>query len=213
MVEWYRVGDGMQDGIQLLSDLADHMLAVGAADRLSYRQAFLTYVGLDLLSASVDQLAEAARHRVASVPDGLGVADRDAWLALLLVECVQPHLGQDRPVILYDYPASQAALARVRDEAAPVAERFELFVRGVELANGYHELLDPDVLRSRNATANRQRTADGKYALPEDSRLLAAMRRGLPACAGVALGFDRLVMLAAGVTDIAQVIAFPVERA
>ena len=104
-------------------------------------------------------------------------------------------------------------MARVRDEDPPVAERFELFVRGVELANGYHELLDPDVLRQRNSAANRQRTADGKYPLPEDSRLLAAMQRGLPPCAGVALGFDRLVMLAAGATDIAQVIAFPVERA
>ena len=213
MVEWYRVGDGMQEGIQLLADLADHVLGLGAADRLSYRQAFLAYAGVDPLAVAAGQLAEVARQRVASVPDGLGSADRDAWLDLLLVECVQPHLGQDRPTILYDYPASQAALALVRDEEPPVAERFELFVRGIELANGYHELLDADVLLARNTAANRLRTADGKYALPEDSRLLAAMRRGLPPCAGVALGFDRLVMLAAGATDIAQVIAFPEERA
>ena len=171
------------------------------------------HVDLDPLEASGDQLAETARRLGVAVPEGLGTDDRDAWRDLLLTECVQPHLGQGRPTILYDYPASQAALARVRDEDPPVAERFELFVRGVELANGYHELLDPNVLRSRNAAANRQRTADGKYGLPEDSRLLAAMRRGLPPCAGVALGFDRLVMLAAGATDIAQVIAFPVETA
>jgi lysyl-tRNA synthetase class 2 len=83
----------------------------------------------------------------------------------------------------------------------------------VELANGYHELLDADVLRARNARSNQLRTADGKYALPENSRLLTAMQRGLPPCAGVALGFDRLVMLAAGASDIGQVLAFPVERA
>ena len=168
---------------------------------------------MDPLTAPVDRLADVARHRGVSVPEGLETHDRDAWLDLLLVECVQPHLGQSRPAIVYDYPASQAALARVRDDEPPVAERFELFVRGVELANGYHELLEPDVLRTRNVLANQRRAADGKYTLPEDSRLLAAMEHGLPPCAGVALGFDRLVMLAAAATDIAQVIAFPVERA
>ncbi len=213
MVEWYRAGDGMHEGIQLLADFADQLLGRGAAERLSYRQAFLTYAEVDPLAASGPLLADVARRRGLASPPDLDVADRDAWLDLLLVECVQPHLGQGRPTIVYDYPASQAALARVRDEDPPVAERFELFVRGVELANGYHELLDPDVLQMRNSRSNLLRRADGKYTLPEDSRLLAAMQHGLPPCAGVALGFDRLVMLAAGTTDIAQVLAFPVERA
>jgi len=212
MVEWYRVGDGMREGMQLLSELAEQLLSLDAAQRLSYRQAFLTHVGVDPLTASDDQFCAAARRLGASVPDGLA-DDADAWRDLLLTECVQPHLGRDRPTILYDFPASQAALARVRDDDPPVAERFELFVRGVELANGYHELLDPDVLRQRNASANRQRRADGKYPLPEDSRLLAAMQHGLPPCAGVALGFDRLVMLAANAREIAEVIAFPIARA
>jgi lysyl-tRNA synthetase class 2 len=94
-----------------------------------------------------------------------------------------------------------------------VAERFELYVDGMELANGYHELLDADVLIERQRTANRQRQADGRRVLPENHRLLAAMRHGLPPCTGVALGFDRLVMMALGVDDIRQVIAFPADRA
>ncbi len=94
-----------------------------------------------------------------------------------------------------------------------MAERFELYLDGVELANGYVELLDPAVLRARSAEANRHRLADGKPALPEENRLLAAMESGLPACAGVALGFDRAVMLATGATSIAEVMAFPIDRA
>jgi elongation factor P--(R)-beta-lysine ligase len=116
-------------------------------------------------------------------------------------------------VILYDYPASQAALARVRPGPPPVAERFELYVRGIELANGYHELLDAATLRDRNRSNNALRLTDGKPALPEDSRLLAAMDAGLPACTGVALGFDRVVMLASGAATVAEVIAFPFDRA
>ena len=132
---------------------------------------------------------------------------------MLLVERVQPHLGIERPVILYDYPATQAALARVRPEEPPVAERFELFVSGIELANGYHELLDAAELRKRNTQNNALRRSDGKTRLPEESRLLAAMEVGLPDATGVALGFDRVVMLAAGAKRLDEVIAFPFGRA
>ena len=153
-----------------------------------------------------------AKARGLSPPSRIG-DDRDVWLDFLMSELVAPHLGRDRPEIVFDYPASQAALARVRSDDPPVAERFELFFQGVELANGYHELLDADELRRRNAAANAQRVADGKPALPEDSRLLAAMDYGLPACTGVALGFDRIVMLAAGATSLAEVMPFPIGRA
>ncbi len=148
-------------------------------------------------------------------PESLALEDRDGWLDLLMVERVQPHLGVERPTLLYDYPAGQAALARVRqdDGCPPVAERFELFIAGIELANGYHELLDADELRRRNARVNAQRVADGKPPLPEESRLLQAMQAGLPSSVGVALGFDRLVMLAAGTKTIAEVMAFPFDRA
>jgi lysyl-tRNA synthetase class 2 len=213
MVEWYRAGDGMAEGMQVTSDLAEAMLARGPATRMSYRQAFLQYAGVDAFTSDPQDLLAAAGKRGVQWPATLSVEDRDGWLDLLLVELVQPHLGQDRPAILYDFPPSQAALSRVRDEDPPVAERFELYVSGVELANGYNELLDADELLRRNKKTNELRQAEGKPALPEQSRLLAAMRSGLPPAVGVALGFDRLVMLAAGAKTLAEVMAFPFDRA
>jgi lysyl-tRNA synthetase class 2 len=158
-----------------------------------------------------------ARHG-RSASESLSAADRDSCLELApvlveLVELMEPELGQLRPQILYDYPASQAALAQVRPGPPAVAERFELYVRGIELANGYHEWLDPAVLRERNRVNNRFRQGDGKQTLPAESRLLAAMDAGLPESSGVALGFDRLVMLAARAHNIADVLQLPFERA
>lgn len=213
MVEWYRTGQDMAGGMQLLSDLAESLLARGPAERLSYAEAFQRYVGLDPHTATLAELRAAAPARGVIAPESLRADDRDGWLDILLVELVQPHLGLDRPAIVYDYPAGQAALAQVRPGPPPVAERFELYVSGIELANGYHELLDPAVLRRRNAENNRLRQADGKEPLPEESRLLAAMESGLPSSVGAALGFDRVVMLAAGAKRLEEVIAFPFNRA
>ncbi len=213
MVEWYRVGDTLTTGMALLGDLAQELLGGPRVETIRYADAFQKHVGVEPHSATARQLAEAAsRHRI-SVPDGLPHEDRDEWLNLLLALLVEPQLGREAPQILYDYPASQAALAQVRDTVPPVAKRFELYVRGVELANGYHELLDAQVLRQRNVQANAQRRDDGKYLLPESSRLLEAMDYGLPDCVGVALGFDRLVMLAAGANTLSEVLAFPIDRA
>jgi lysyl-tRNA synthetase class 2 len=213
MIEWYRPGDDMAAGIQLLSDLCESLLERGPATQISYAEVFRAHAGIEPHAVTVDELATRARSLGISPPESLSLDDRDAWLDLLLVERVQPHLGVGSPAIVYDYPAGQAALACVRNEDPPVAERFELYVEGIELANGYHELLDAETLRQRNIRNNVLRVADGKPALPEESRLLAAMEAGLPPCTGVALGFDRLVMLAAGVTSIEQVLAFPIERA
>jgi len=212
IVEWYRRGDSMEDGMQLTSDLCESLLNLGPAQRVSYAEAFAMHAEIDPHRAMPAQLAEVARERRISFSDTLAAGDRDTLLNLLLAELVQPHLGQQRPTLLYHYPGSQAALARVQGDP-PVAERFELFVRGVELANGYHELLDPEVLRQRNRQANDDRAGEGKPRLPAESRLLAAMDVGLPACSGTALGFDRLVMLAAGADSLAEVLAFPIDRA
>lgn len=182
-------------------------------EKISYQAAFQQHAGLDPHLADVATMKNACAERGLAPPPSLDPHDRDQWLNFLLATCVEPQLGKDRPTILYDYPASQAALARVRPGEPPCAERFELYFHGVELANGYHELLDPAVLRTRNQVTNQQRAAEGKYQLPDESRLLAAMEHGLPNCTGVALGFDRLVMLAAGARQIADVIAFPVDRA
>jgi lysyl-tRNA synthetase class 2 len=257
LVEWYRVGDTPEEGMQLTSNLCETLLTgpnktgtgtsrqtvspgparigsepvpvllgpvsggsgtrsvptTGATERLTYQAAFLRHVGLDPHTAPVETLMAAARACDSPPPESLSPEDRDGWLDWLLTERVQPHLGVGRPTLLCDYPASQAALARVRPGNPPVAERFELYVDGIELANGYHELLDASELRQRNARANVQRQADGKQPLPEESRLLAAMEAGLPPAVGVALGFDRVVMLAAGASSVAEVIAFPFDRA
>jgi lysyl-tRNA synthetase class 2 len=215
MVEWYRVGDGMQEGIQFTSDLGETLLKRGPAERISYREAFLKYVGIDSLAAETKTIIDTIRRLDIAYPESMPKEDRDGWLDLLLVEKIQPHLGQKQPAILYDFPASQAALSLIRrdQENPPVAERFELYVEGIELANGYHELLDAVELRRRNTAANALRMADGKQPLPEDSRLLDAMDAGLPPCTGVALGFDRLVMLALGAKSLAEVLAFPFDRA
>ena len=149
------------------------------------------------------------------MPAGMDRHDRDEWLNLLLAMRIEPELGRDRPEIIYHYPATQASLAKVVHSAGrhEVAERFELYYRGVELANGFHELGDAGELRARFEAVNASRVADGRRALPMPERLLAALEYGLPDCTGVALGFDRLVMLAIDATSIDDVVAFPEDRA
>ncbi|MDZ7620222.1 MAG: EF-P lysine aminoacylase EpmA [Patescibacteria group bacterium] len=213
MVEWYRTGDTPEQGMALLDDLAETMLGRGPAERVTYRAAFEQHVGLDPLTATTDALVARCHELQLAVPQGFAPDDRDTWLDFLLTECVQTHLGRTRPTILHDYPASQAMLAQVRHDDPPVAERFELYVDGIELANGYHELLDPAELRRRNRAVNARRLADGNAPLPEESRLLRAMDGGLPPSVGVALGFDRLAMLAAGASSLSDILAFPIDRA
>jgi lysyl-tRNA synthetase class 2 len=138
-------------------------------------------------------------------------ADRDEWLNLLLATRIEPQLGLDRPEIIYHYPASQASLSQLAtDEAGNnVAERFELYYHGIELANGFHELSDTQEQRRRFEEVNEARRADGRRVLPLPESLLAALEHGFPDSTGVALGFDRLAMLAIGASSIDEVIAFP----
>ena len=217
IVEWYGLGDDYAAGMQLLSDFAEHILERGPADRMTYRHAFEHFAKVDPISATFDELRRAVDR---ALPDNLVSAlaeesqDCDLLRDYLLTLVVEPKLGRPRPTILHDYPASQAALAQVRDEnGVSVAARYELYVDGVELANGYHELLDASALRQRNKENNALRRADDKYTLPEESLLITAMEHGLPACAGCALGFDRLVMVAAGAKALREVVAFPADRA
>ncbi|MFZ5829695.1 MAG: EF-P lysine aminoacylase EpmA [Planctomycetota bacterium] len=213
LVEWYQPGEDMAAGMRFTNELCQALLGCERAEELSYATAFARHVGVDPHRASGAELAQAARRLGIAAPTSLSEEDRDGWIDLLLSHCVQPHLGAERPTLLFDYPAGQAALARVRPCDPPVAERFELFFRGIELANGYHELLDAEELERRNERANALRAADGKNTLPEGSRLLKVMQKGLPPAVGVAMGFDRVAMLAAGAASIDEVIAFPLERA
>jgi len=213
IVEWYGPGEDLAAAMQFTSDLCQQLLDWPAAQEVTYRDAFQKHARVDPHLASLEALRESALRAGLSPAETFATADRDEWLDLLLAELVQPNLGRGGPTLLWGYPASQAALAEVDDGPPPVARRFELFYEGVELANGYQELRDADEMRRRIESANRQRAADGAVALPAENRLLAAMESRLPPCAGVALGFDRLVMLAAGGSNIESVMAFPAERA
>jgi elongation factor P--(R)-beta-lysine ligase len=215
IVEWYRVGDDMPAGINLLDTLAQELLGTPPAIRTTYAEAFGQHLRLDPHAATPDQLAAAAAKDKLAVPGSMNQADRDEWLNLLLATRIEPKLGRDRPEILYHYPATQSALANVvhNDAGIHVAERFELYYRGIELANGYQELADATELRRRFEGVNVTRAADGRRVLPVPEKLLAAMERGLPQCTGCALGFDRLAMLAIGGDSIDDVIAFPQDQA
>ena len=213
MLEWYRVGDNLETGMDLLADLIEEILGQPKTKRVTYRQVFSQYVGVDPLGCAVSELKSVALEHGINIDMPSEASARDDWLNLILSQLIEPKLGFEGGVIIYDWPASQAALALVRQEEVPVAERFEIYVNGVELANGYHELIDADELARRNSVVNQERLKDGQPLLPEESRLLQAMRSGLPACSGVALGVDRLVMLALGLERIEDAIAFPIGRA
>ncbi|MEX2168896.1 MAG: EF-P lysine aminoacylase EpmA [Pirellulales bacterium] len=212
IVEWYRPGDGMAAGILLLEELL-HALVPEAprCARTSYRQAFLRVLDIDPHSATDAQLATVSEEHAVAKPQAMDYADRDEWLNLLLATRIEPQLGISEPEILYHYPASQASLSATTTDAhgAEVAERFELYWKGIELANGFHELTDAAVLRERLTHVNAARVADGRDALPLPESLLAAMERGLPQSCGVALGFDRLVMVAVGAKTIDDVLRLP----
>jgi lysyl-tRNA synthetase class 2 len=211
MVEWYRAGDDMTTGMTLLDELCRAVAGSDAAKCTTYAEAYRVHVGVNAHRATCDELASAAKRLGVTIPEGIRADDRDEWLNLLLAAVVEPLLGAQGPEILYDYPASQSALAvtATRKDGPVVGERFELYWRGVELANGYHELTDAAALRTRLEEVNRQRSADGRPTLPLPEKLLAAMTEpGLPPCSGCALGFDRLAMLACGATTIDEVMAF-----
>src|SRR5579862_8997618 len=168
------------------------------------------HAGIDPHAASDDELERAAARHGAAAPSTL---DRDARLDLLMGLVVGPKLGRDRPCFVCDYPASQASLARLKPGSPPVAARFELYIDGVELANGFHELADAREQRARFVQDLQARRARGQSEPPMDQRLLAALEAGMPDCAGVALGFDRLVALALGADRLSRAMAFPIGQA
>ncbi|HST27177.1 MAG TPA: amino acid--tRNA ligase-related protein, partial [Rudaea sp.] len=175
----------------------------------TYRDLFRDMLGLDPLAASEAEL-RAAIGEVRVDPSGLG---RDDWLDLLLTHRIQPDFPSDRITVVFDYPASQCALAKIRAGDPPVAERFELYVGTQELANGYHELTDVAEQRTRFLRNNMRRRERGLPELPLDENFLAALESGLPDCAGVAMGIERLLMAMMATDDIRDVLAFDFVRA
>jgi len=212
LLEWYRVGWGlfalMDEVDALLRELARDRFELGAGERLSYREAFLRHAGFDPFEAPPREIVHALSGRGVATPEGLE-EDLAACLDLALATLVEPALEPSRPTFIHDFPASQAALARIRPGEPPVAERFELFLGGMELANGFHELADAREQEARFRAELDARRTRGLVEPPLDRRLLAALAHGLPDCAGVALGFDRLVMVLGGASRIDEVLAFP----
>ncbi|HCR3204070.1 TPA: elongation factor P--(R)-beta-lysine ligase [Morganella morganii subsp. morganii] len=212
MLEWYRPHYDMYRLINEVDDLLQQTLECESAESLSYQQAFLRYLGIDPLTAEKDKLREvAAKLDVSNIADT--EEDRDTILQLLFMVGVEPHIGLEKPTFIYHFPASQASLAEISSEDHRVAERFEVYYKGVELANGFRELTDAAEQRQRFERDNRKRASMGLPEQPIDENLLAALEHGFPECAGVALGIDRLIMLALGAERISDVIAFPVDRA
>lgn len=213
MLEWYHPGYDEHALMDEVEDLLTTVLpaAVGTSRRLRYQQAFIEHAGLDPLAADMEEIrACASRNGLADVV-GLGTQERDGWLDLLMDQVVIPRLTG--MVFIYEYPASQAALARIKPGDSRVAERFECFLDGVELANGFHELTDADEQQQRFQADNSKRLENGQPVMPIDTRLIEALAYGLPDCAGVALGVDRLLMFLVGAKSIAEVLPFTVDRA
>ena len=178
-------------------------------EKLTYRALFERHLGLNPFEADRESLAGAAKKNGI---DSIELNSRQ-WLDLLMSMVIQPALPDRQLTFVYDYPAEQAALARVRQDSPPVAERFELYLGRTELANGYQELTDATEQKRRFEEENEMRAQRGLDVYRIDERLVAALQRGLPECAGVALGVDRLLMALCEAEDISDVIAFPDSRA
>jgi lysyl-tRNA synthetase class 2 len=211
LLEWYRQDWTYHELMEEVSKLVQLCLDRGplTVQRLTYREMFKHYAGLDPFKVGQEQLNACLSDTGLGTP-GLG---RQACLDLLLGMMIQPQLPEDTLTFVYDFPESQAALAQLRREDPAVAERFELFIGPVEIANGYQELTDADELRQRFEQENAHRAEAGQATVPCDVWLLEAMQHGLPACSGVALGLDRLLMLRCGETHIDAVLSFSSERA
>ncbi|MCH9829107.1 MAG: EF-P lysine aminoacylase GenX [Gammaproteobacteria bacterium] len=212
MLEWYRPGldhHGLMDEVEALC----RSLGVTAAEpfeRLGYREAFVRHAGFDPMQPAAQLRLELEGRVPLPDADDAQAADPDFWRDLAMSLLVGPALGEHQPCFIHGFPASQAALSRVEDG---LAQRFELVWRGVELANGFHELGEAEEQQRRFEADRSWRREHGKPVPPLDEALIAALRHGLPDCAGVALGLDRLLMLLCGETELARVLPFEFARA
>lgn len=215
MLEWYRINFDHWQLMAEVDDLLSLLLNVPPSEKISYQNIFQRELGIDPLTISlVDFRSVCQRQNI--VPPEYLLSERiepDEWLNFLMGFLIEPTLGKERPVFIYDYPVTQAALAQVNPKNSRTALRFELYYQGMELGNGYRELGDAATLRQRFAESNRQRSRAGKEVYQPDHLFLDAMQAGLPDCSGIAIGFDRIMMLAAETTEIEKVQPFAWGRA
>jgi elongation factor P--(R)-beta-lysine ligase len=215
-LEWYRVGFGLSqlmNEVEALFALLLADLGLGATERISYREAFLAATGLDPLV--FDKARYSAYAQGQGLPEALALCGSDPvpWLDFLFSHKVQPSLGRNALTMVYDYPACQSSLARLNSADPRVTERVELFIHGVELGNGYHELAEPVEQERRFDEELALRRQKGLPTAGKDLRLLAALQAGLPDCSGIAIGLDRLLMLLSKSPALADVLAFPIGKA
>lgn len=215
MLEWYRLGFDyrqlMAEVTLLLTRLAADFGLPSACEQVSYQQAFLNSVKLDPLNTSVAELRACCQQYQIDIPQGMSENNVDEWLDWVMTQAVAPAFNKNGFTLLHDYPASQCALASISADGL-VAERFEVFFGELELANGFNELTEGAEQRLRFEEDNRKRLAAGLTPMPVDQQFLAALEAGLPKCAGVAVGLDRLLMVLSRKTSIAEVLAFPFDR-
>jgi lysyl-tRNA synthetase class 2 len=216
LLEWYRPGFDHFALMEEVDALLSSLLATPRGERLSYQEVFHHYLEIDIFTAATSllgQLAKSHGFQEATVNSELS---RQVYLDFLMAAVIEPQLGHRRPCFVYSYPASEAQLARIRPSSesspVPVADRFEVYLKGMELANGYHELSDASEQRQRFEADLAYRKKWGLEEVPMDGFLLAALVQGLPDCAGVALGVDRLLMLLLGSSHIKEVLAFSIDR-
>ncbi|HDR1025712.1 elongation factor P--(R)-beta-lysine ligase [Pasteurella multocida] len=210
MLEWYRPHFDMYRLINEVDDLLQQILDCKPTESLSYQFVFQEYVGLDPLSAEKAELvAKAKQYHLQQAEQ----EDRDTLLQFLFSTVVEPNIGKENPVAVYHFPATQAALAQISSEDHRVAERFEFYYKGLELANGFHELTDVNEQLHRFEQDNVQRQKMGLPQRQIDKRLLGALQAGVPNCSGIALGVDRLLMIALDANAIHEVMAFGIENA
>ncbi len=214
MAEWYRLGFTFEEMINETLDFTQLFLGSLPCRVLSYHDAFQDYAGIDPFRSSEQELLALLKKYQFPLYSSIEEENKDNLLNLILGMLIEPQLGKDELIALAYYPASQAALAKTRHRPeGNVAERFEIYYRGVELANGYHELADPKEQRSRFNESNRERVNLGKENLPLDERFLSALEKGLPDCCGVAVGVDRLMMLRHNANNIAEIMPFGWDEA
>ncbi|MBD3609465.1 MAG: EF-P lysine aminoacylase GenX [Gammaproteobacteria bacterium] len=217
MLEWYRPEMDMEGLINEVDELVRLLLQahlpLANTRRFSYIEAFAQFVGVHPLKAEVSQLAAAALQHDIHIEMSSDESERDNWLDLLMALVVEPALPRGGPVFIYNYPASQASLAKLDQTDPRLARRFELYLDGLELANGFDELTDADEQARRFAHDRQTRKKNGQPDVPVDHHLIAALEHGMPTCSGVALGLDRLLMLALKAKHIDEALAFSSERA
>lgn len=202
MLEWYRLGWNHHQLMDEMDELLSHVINSTPATRISYQALFEEHLHFDPHTVDIKTIKTTAhKHQLL---DALGDTHNniDDWLMLLLSHVIEPKLGFDAPCFIYDYPKTQAALAQVNNN---VAERFEVYINGIELANGFHELRNPEEQLKRFEADNTKRKQLGKPAIPIDTDFIKALEQGLPDCSGVALGVDRLIMIALNQPSLDQI--------